>query len=638
MGKRGKNALLEKATDGLFQFKAYWRKPPKGYQVSYKEFAAFAVGCGGQSFLSILVQYTTLATSVHLMISYFKMSTGMAWFLGVVAAAVTIIRSPILSMIIDNSNGKKGKFKPFLMWSAVGSIVCFGVIPYIPKAWTEMGLFSIPLPAIPIMGVHEASTLDFNLAILLAFLFVQAGLFFYTLLNQCIGGIEQTISSVAQERANISALRGLVSNIPGSVINVFLPILAGSLFASRGGWNAVEMYRLIFPVCAVGSLFLVSLIVKGVEERVVVNQGYVAKVRFWEGVKLLSRNKYFWILNIYNAATMVRNLSNITTWITQYSFVSDTAKTWVGLYCTTLLMNAVAVALLIGPFMVRKFGKRKVALATNFGYVGMILLQLVFYKHPVLILTVSFFQQLCGGFYFIPGIMTSDVLDSIQLQTGKRLEGFWQNYSEMIKTVLTVFTGMLTPLFLSLGGIGFSDNLSIVLQNESLRNGAFFYQSLLALLGSVIAAVPFLFYDLTEHKHANIVRVLKIRAAVKNYQDHTLQDKDVLNVQEILNFSAETPEEAVSRELARYDCIDGIVADYDAVRARAQSAEQKELAEEFARNVELETRRMEARLTAARKKAQKKGGPFDEAAFREAFIAQSRFLKDAQAQPEPVSR
>lgn len=623
------NSLIQKVTDNLFKFKSYWKKPPKGYQVSYKEFATFALGAGGQSFIGILTYYTMLATSIHLMISYFGLTTSMAWFLGILGGVVSLIRSPILSMIIDNSNGKNGKFKPFIMWSTIGTVISFGIIPYIPKAWTELHLFSFPLPAIPIMGVHEASTLDFSLAIVLAFILVQVGSFFNTLLGQCIAGMEQTISTVAQERANIGALRGLVSNLPSSIVNIFLPILAAKVFEDKGGWNAVEMYRLIFPICGIGSILLSSVLLK-VKERTVVNQSYVAKVRFSEGMKILSKSKYFWIINIANVFMAVRGLSNITAWITQYSFESSNAKAIVGIYCSTLLMNAIAVALIIGPLLIKKLGKRNVMLISCIGYTVMVALQLIFYKHPVVILVVSFFQQLCGGFYFIPGIMTSDIMDELQMKTGKRLEGFWQNYSVIITTIIGTFTGILTPLFLAMGGIGFSDNIAEALQNAELRNGAYFYQTLLSLIGSAIITVPFFFYDLTEKKHANIVRVLKIRAAVKNYNDNELQNEDVVNIKEILDFTAESNEKLVNDEIAKYDCLDAIADKYDAVKAEMDVAEAKEKAEEFARNVELEAKKMETKLSKAKAKAEKNGEAFNEKEFTDGFIANSRYLKDVK--------
>lgn len=38
--------LPEKVSDGLFKLKTYWKKPPKGYYVSYKEFLNLYLGFG----------------------------------------------------------------------------------------------------------------------------------------------------------------------------------------------------------------------------------------------------------------------------------------------------------------------------------------------------------------------------------------------------------------------------------------------------------------------------------------------------------------------------------------------------------------------------------------------------------------
>lgn len=550
-----KEPLGTKISNGLNKFKSHWKTPPDGYQVCYKEFGAFAAGCGAPNILGVLGQYTTLATSVHLMISYFKLSTGLAWVFSILAAVVAIIRSPILSMMIDNSNSKNGKFKPFLIWASIGTAVSFSFVPYIPESWVNTVLFSMPLPAIPIMGIQEASTIDFNLGIVLAFILIQIGQFFITLLNQCVAGMEQTITTVAQERANIGSIKGLVSGLPSSIVNIILPILAGTIFAAKGGWNAVEMYRIAFPICGIFGVLLVMFLVRGVEERTVVKKEYVAKVSFTEGMKLLTKNKYFWIITLFNAFNAIRALSNITTWITQYSFSSETAVTVVGLYCSTILMNAIAVALLVGPFAIKHLGKRNVMIVSCVGYVIMVALQVIFYKSPVLILVVSFFEQFFGGFYFVTGIMTSDILDDIQMKTGKRLEGFWQNYMAIVTTVIGVFTGMLTPLFLSFAGVGFSDDISVALSNPALRNDIFFYQSLLSLIGAVVIAVPFFFYDLTEKKHADIVRVLRIRAAADNFRDNVLQPEDIAYIKEIVDYANETKEPMVTEELRKHSCI-----------------------------------------------------------------------------------
>lgn len=600
--------MVEKMRQMYFKLKTYWRKPPTGYMVCYKEFVNFALGAGGLSFLSILIQWTTIATSTYMMISYFRASSGLIWVLTIAAALIAVVRSPILAAIIDNSNSKKGKFKPFLIWACIGAAICFCLVPFIPNSLNDVILFKFTLPAMPILNVLEATEIKASVAVIIMFVLVQVGTFFHTLLNQAFVGIEQTLTNVAQERANIGALKGLISNIPGSLVNVILPILAGSVFALKGGYNSIEMYRWVFPVCAVLSVVFVMFTVKGTSEKVVVKKNYVAKVGFVEGFKILAKNKYFWILNLVTVFTGIKALANITNWIKQYSFVSDVAKTFAGLYCTTVLMSVLILGMVFGPALIKKFGKRNVMIVSNVGYFFMVGLQLLCHKQPVVILIVSLFQNCFMGLDYIALLMASDVMDQIQWKTGKRLEGTWQNASAIITTIVGIFTGMLAPIFLSLGGISFGDSLEEVLVNETLRNNAYKYQTLLALIGSFMVMLPMFFYDLTEKKHANIVKVLKLRASIDNFNDGELTGEDVINTYEIKANAEEMENKFILEELSKYECIADIIANYDVEKAESLRREREDNIAQFLRDIELETVRVGSRVDNAKKKAEAAAG------------------------------
>lgn len=629
--------MLEKVKDGLYKLKTYWSKPPKGYDVGYKEFLNLALGFGAISFFSVLVQWTTLSTSIFMMISYFKVSTGLVFILGVVAGSILgLIRAPILCMIIDNSNSKKGKgkFKPFLIWSSIGTAVLFCVIPFIPQSLNSLELLNIHIPAIPIMGIQQASNVSISAGIVIAFVLLQLGSFFYTLLNQAMAGIEQTISTVAQERANIGAFKGLISNIPSSIVNMLLPILAGILFANTGHQLNINLYRIVFPVCAVGGIILVLFSYYGTQERVVVNKRYKAKVKFIEGAKELSKNKYFWIITIFNMACSIRFLSNITNWVAQFSFVTSTGKTLAGLYNTTLLMNVLVLGMVFAPALIKKFGKRNVLLISNIGFAVMVLFQLLVYKNPYLVMFAALLQNLFNSVYFIAGMMVSDVLDYQQYKTGKRLEGFWQNYTGFIGTIIGFFTGLLLPLFLSFGGIGFGDDTNEVLLNTVLRDNAYKYQTLLALIGSVLAMIPIFFYDLTEAKHANYVRVLKVRAAIENYKDGELEDKDVINTYTVIEYANANSDAFLLDELAKHDQLQAITADYDTVKQRADEQEKAEQHKELVRNAELEQKRIDYKVTRARGKAVRKKLEFDEDALRAGLLAKAKYVNQLTDYPQ----
>lgn len=622
--------MLDRVLDILYRVKIYWKKPPKGYEVTYKEFVFYAMGFGGVSFLSVLCTWTGIATTTYMMISHFKVSTGVVFFLGTVLGSIcSLVRAPVLSMIIDNMNDKKkrGKFKQFLIGPSICWAVFFGLIPFIPAHWADIELFSITIPAIPIMGLYENQTAVFSLAVIVMFVMLQIGTFFQTLVNQAMAGIEQTISTVAQERANLISVKGLISNVPGSVINMLMPIVAGILFADSGHQLNINLYRIFFPICMVLGVGCVLFTYFGVKERVVVSRNFVHRVKFLEGAKELSQNKYFWIITIFNVFVGLRGVANITNWICQFSFESAAAKTLANLFCTTLLMNAFIVGMVASPALIKRFGKRKIMLVTALGLAAMTLFQLLVYKNPYLVLFSSFCQNIFGGFSFISTIMLSDALDYQQWKTGKRLEGFWQNYSAFITTIFGVFTGMLTPLFLSFAGIGFGDDLNTALLSPALRDGAYFYQTLLGLIGCVICTLPLFFYDLTEEKHANYVRALKLRAAADNFKDGLLTDQDYLNVKGILEYAYENKDEFLLEEIGKHSCLNQIGAAAGAVAARVREEEKKADLLTFARDIEIEFKRVEARCAKLRTKAEKSGRSFDEEKVRGKITARMHYLK-----------
>lgn len=391
-----KTGINEKVSTGVVNLKKHWKTPPEGYYVNYKEFLNLALGSGSLSFLSVIISWTTIAINIPMMISYFKVSTGFIFVAGIVASIFGLVRAPILSMMIDNSNSKKGKFKPFLLWSSILTAVSFTFIPFIPQEWVENILFSFNIPAIPVFAV-AASHIEVSLASLLMFMLIQIGTFFNTLLTQCLTGIEQTVSPVSQERANIGAFKGLICNIPSSVVNVVIPLVAGIVFASsKDPMNNIELYRVAFPVCGLGGVLFVFFTYFGVEERTVIHKEYVAKVKFSEGAKQLFSNKYFWIITIFNIAVGIRGNINMYLWICNYG-IGGQSGAFALTVCNMVLNNALVPGMLVGPWLIKKFGKKNVMLISTVGFTVMAFMQLLTLNSPYLMLVAIFFKIFSMG-------------------------------------------------------------------------------------------------------------------------------------------------------------------------------------------------------------------------------------------------
>lgn len=552
------DSFAAKIKTGVASLKKHWKTPPEGYYVNYKEFLNMALGSGSVSFLSVIISWTTIAINIPMMISYFKVSTGFIFIAGIVASLFGLVRAPILSMMIDNSNSKKGKFKPFLPWTSVLTVICFTFIPFIPETWVSNILFSFDIPSIPIFSV-AASHIEVSLGSLVMFLLIQIGTFFYTLLSQCLVGIEQTISPVSQERANIGAFKGLISNIPSSVVNIIIPLVAGIVFAgSDNPMNNIELYRWAFPICGIGGIAFVFFAYFGTEERVVVHKEYVAKVKFSDGAKQLFTNKYFWIITIFNIVVGIRGNINMYLWICNYA-IGGQSGAFALTVCNMVLNNALIPGMLLGPWMIKKLGKRNVMLISTVGFTVMAFIQLFTLKSPYLMLVAIFFQNLFNGLSYIATIMVPDVLDYQQWKTGKRLEGFWQNCNSFVMTFCGLFTSALMPLFMSFGGVGFGDNIDVALKNPDVMYGTFKSVTWLGIISSIICIIPIIFYDLSENKHANYIRALKIRAVVKNYDNNELSEEDVEDLKKIIDFAKENDDRFILDELQKHKDIEKIL-------------------------------------------------------------------------------
>lgn len=553
-----KESLGTKITTGVATLKKHWKTPPDGYYVNYKEFLNMALGSGSVSFLSVIISWTTIAINIPMMISYFKVSTGFVFIAGIVASLFGLVRAPILSMMIDNSNSKKGKFKPFLPWTSILTVLCFTFIPFIPQAWVDNILFSFDIPSIPVFAV-AASHIEVSLASFIMFMLIQIGTFFYTLLTQCLVGIEQTISPVSQERANIGAFKGLISNIPSSVVNIIIPLVAGIVFASSADpMNNIELYRWAFPICGIGGIAFVFFAYFGTEERTVVHKEYVAKVKFSEGAKQLFTNKYFWIITIFNIVVGIRGNINMYLWICNYA-IGGQSGAFALTVCNMVLNNALVPGMLMGPWMIKKMGKRNVMLLSTVGFTIMAFMQLFTLKSPYLMLVAVFFQNLFNGLSYIATIMVPDVLDYQQWKTGKRLEGFWQNCNAFVMTLCGLFTSALMPLFMSFGGVGFGDNIDTALKNPDIMYGTFKSVTWLGIIASVICVIPIIFYDLSEKKHADYIRALKIRAVVENYKNNEITNEDILSLKDIINYANENNNQFVLDELNKHTVIQSIL-------------------------------------------------------------------------------
>ena len=80
-------------------------------------------------------------------------------------------------------------------------------------------------------------------------------------------------------------------------------------------------------------------------------------------------------------------------WICNYG-IGGQAGAFALTICNVVLNNALVPGMLVGPFMIKRLGKRKVMLISSVGFTVMAFLQLFTISSPYLMLVAIFMQKL----------------------------------------------------------------------------------------------------------------------------------------------------------------------------------------------------------------------------------------------------
>lgn len=252
--------------------------------------------------------------------------------IGITAALVAIvalitkvwdaINDPILGMIMDKVNFKKGKFLPWLRISVIA----------IPVA--TILLFIIPT-GISMMAKIIWATL--------AYMLWDTA---YTLCDVPIFGIVTTMTIDQKERVSLNSIGRMFAIFAGIVTGIVLPLVRQRL----GGWSTTVIVLsllscvMMIPIC----LFARERVI---EKERVLNDGAEESYTLRDMVECLRRNKY---LLLFFAAPLISSLLNVgANWglyVARYCLGGEEAASYVSM--------AVIIPTLIGAFMAVELCKK----------------------------------------------------------------------------------------------------------------------------------------------------------------------------------------------------------------------------------------------------------------------------------------
>ncbi len=587
--------LKQKVKSFISNVPLYWNHPmPKRY-MTFKEIAAYSGGGIGAYCLITLGTACMLATTNTLLTSTLGVGPTDMYIMYVICVIANIPLTGIRANIIDNTRNKAGKYRPYIVSMAIPTaLLCIAMV------WFPYDMLETVFPNGTLFGKSTAYVV--RCAIILVFNLLLY--FFYYFFYDAYENLVHVLSPDSQERADVTSVKSVVYSLAPTLVNLITPIIAQNVFHTTQ--NDIRVYRLLYPILSVFGVLLCIIVYKYTEEKIVQARTHVIQIRFIDALRAVMHNKYFWIISL---ATWVGFLemayTNIMYWLYNYGGSCDGNQ--YGLI-VTIYGNSAFWSMLLAPFLIRKWGKKRLLIITNMFNIGFILMLL-----PVtskldnttiwFALVFLYLNQFMSSFAIIlnPAIQ-ADIRDYQQYKTGERIDGMFSAVAT-IGTVITLLTSSVLPFVYEKEGLTEAvaskvtsdpDVLNRVLaggktvstilqeqlaagQNNYLNaNSALYDPNILmnlihvlvifSAVGALMNVVPYFWYDFTENQQKSVVRVLKIRAMFEDFTNGSIKDADLVESIDIIR---------KARELSTVEPAVVSKKDYKEIKDKAERKEAK---------------------------------------------------------------
>lgn len=303
----------------------------------------------------------------------------------------------IMGNIVDHTNTKWGKARPWLLRMAI------------PFAISGILLFSVP------MSLSNTAKI--------VYVFITYNLtstVVYTAINVPYSSLNALMTQDAYERSVLSIFRNLLATAGTLTINTFTLPLVKAFGDNTRAWSYTFM---VFGLVAIAA-FLATF--AGTKERVHAatdESGQVQKVSFKEGFKALFKNKYWIMMTIVLCIFFLYYAINGgTTVYYAKSILGDEnlVATINGIFNIVQIAGMFFIAMLV-----KKFGKRNVfCIGLILNTIGMLILNAFGEQGMTWIVISSIIRGIgnaCGGATM--WAMVSDTIDYGEWKTGYRTEG-----------------------------------------------------------------------------------------------------------------------------------------------------------------------------------------------------------------------
>lgn len=505
--------IKEKAIEISDDLRLYWKKPPIGRYMSFKEIVSLAIGGLGIQFVVFCAQNMIISIGNTLISNTIGIAPKPLYIIYILSVILSFPLTALRGKIIDSSKSKKGKYRPFIL--SMG----------LPTALLAIGFVFMPYERMTMLG-KCVTVLIYNIGLQ----------FFYMFYYDVDTSIINVLSPNTYERSDVTSIKSVVNSFAPTLGNIILPLVARAI-TGKNTLVDIRIYRAFYPPMIILGFFLGLLVYFNTEEKIVQAKTHTIKIKFTDAFRAVIRNKYFWIISLAGWIGFLENaVQNIMDWLYSYQDACSSAEYSL---IITIRGNASLWPMLFIPFLIRILGKRKILVVSNIINVIFIILMLPIIRlgDPSQImwpLMFCFFFNYMAAYavtLLTPGV-NGDIRDYQQYITGERIDGMFVAVGA-IGSIVTLITNAALPELYDRSGLneevarslGFDgSNVYEVLSDPWYFKNICSVLIIAATIGATLNVIPYFFYDLTETKQKAMVTVLKIRALFEDYGNGVLSD------------------------------------------------------------------------------------------------------------------
>ncbi len=527
--------MEEKIKTLIDNVRFYWKEPPRGKYMPFKEIAAYAFGGIGAYFIIMLGSTLIVSTTNIIVSTALGVGPTDVYIIYLLSTILNIPLTAVRANMVDNTRGKGGKYRPYLISMGIPTAVI--AVAYVWFPYQKIGSY--------FTGELFGHSKEYVVKCAIIMVFNLLLHFFFFFFQDAYTNLIHVLSPNTQERTDVLAVKSIVYSLAPSIMNIVNPMVAKRFAGDK--LTDIRVYQITYPIFAVIGILLTIVVYANTREKIVQAKTHTIQIRFADAMKEVAKNKYFWIIALAGwLGFLEQAYGNILTYSQSYGYTATGDQLAL---INTLIGNASLWGMLLAPLCIRKMGKKKVLIWVNMMNVICILLMLVNMRSIWWLFACIYVNYLFGAFEQIttPAIQ-ADIRDYQQYRSGERIDGMFAAVATIGNLVTLATSAVLPAVQRSFGireGNGYANPFDILDMKKGDPDLLYKFLPVLIVMagvGAFLNVVPYFFYDFTEKKQKCVIRVLQVRALFEDYANGAIKNSQLVEAIDLVRNAREMAE------------------------------------------------------------------------------------------------